>query len=72
MILRLSGKIAKKIHVKPAAVLPADSNPYADWSTHVFLAARTQYILVTNTASLYSLCTSSPFDISIQSFAGFG
>ncbi len=28
--------------------------PYADWSCHLFTADRTQYILVSNTKSLYS------------------
>jgi hypothetical protein len=31
-----------------------DASPYADWSAHLFTADRTQYIIVTNTASLYS------------------
>ncbi|MCK5685468.1 hypothetical protein KAJ27_15155 [bacterium] len=54
MIIRLSSKLAKKIHVKPPAVVPADKNLYADWSTHLFTCGRTQYIIITNTASLYS------------------
>ena len=31
-----------------------DENPFADWSAHLFVADRTQYILVCNTKSLYS------------------
>ncbi len=31
-----------------------DENPFADWSCHLFVADRTQYILLTNTKSLYS------------------
>lgn len=31
-----------------------DDNPYGDWSANVFHGGRRQYILVTNTASLYS------------------
>jgi len=54
MILRLSTKLARKLLVTPSKVLPADANPFADWSAHLFTADRTQYILVTNTASLYS------------------
>lgn len=54
MILRLSTKLARKLHVAPSKVLPQDENPFADWSAHLFYADRTQYILVTNTASLYS------------------
>jgi hypothetical protein len=54
MIVRLSQKLATKIHEKPTKSLPLDENPYADWSGHLFTADRAQYIIVTNTASLYS------------------
>ena len=54
MILRLSQKIAKKVKCSPQRTLPLDANPYADWSVHLFTADRTQYVLATNTASLYS------------------
>jgi hypothetical protein len=46
--------LARKLHVATSKVLPLDGNPFADWSAHLFYADRTQYILVTNTASLYS------------------
>jgi len=55
MIVRVSQKLAKKIKVSPAASLPAAKNPLADWSAHLFIAARTQYVIVTNTISLYSI-----------------
>lgn len=55
MIVRVSAKLGKKIHQSPDSVLPADPNPFADWSAHLFRAERTQYILLTNTASLYSM-----------------
>lgn len=54
MILRLSQKLAKKIKVSKLGDLPLDENPYADWSCHFFSADRTQYVIVCNTASLYS------------------
>ena len=54
MILRLSQKLAKKIKVGKLAELPLDENPFADWSCHLFTADRTQYIIVCNTASMYS------------------
>jgi Domain of unknown function (DUF6933) len=54
MILRLSQKLAKKVKASPTRVLPLDANPFADWSAHLFTADRTQYILFSNTASLYS------------------
>jgi len=54
MILRLSQKLATKIKAGTPKVLPQDENPYADWSCHLFTADRTQYIILSNTTSLYS------------------
>jgi len=54
MILRLSQKLNTKIKAGTLTAMPLDENPYADWSCHLFTADRTQYILVSNTASLYS------------------
>ncbi len=60
MILRLSAKLAGKVKVAPGDLeaLPLDMNPFADWSAHLFVAQRRQFILVTNTASLYSAVVS--------------
>ena len=33
---------------------PLDESPYADWSCHLFTANRSQYIILSNTTSLYS------------------
>ena len=55
MIVRLSGDLSKKIHVTSAQALPADPNPYADWSARLFRVGRTQYVLLSNTPSLYSV-----------------
>jgi hypothetical protein len=54
MIFRLSTKLSAKLKVALRDVLPADPDPFADWSGHVFTADRTQFLIVTNTASLYS------------------
>jgi len=54
MIFRLSQKLAKKIKVPVPRPAPADPNPFADWSGHLFAADRTQYLILTNTPSLYS------------------
>jgi Domain of unknown function (DUF6933) len=54
MILRLSQKLNAKIKAGPLKAMPLDKDPYADWSCHLFTADRTQYILVSNTQSLYS------------------
>jgi hypothetical protein len=55
MIMRLSAKLGKKIGVKPTESLPLDEDPLADWSANLFRAERVQYILITNTATLYSV-----------------
>ncbi len=54
MIFRLSQKLSDKIKAGTLATLPLDENPFADWSAGLFLVGRLQYILVTNTRSLYS------------------
>jgi hypothetical protein len=54
MILRLSQKLNTKIKARTLKAMPLDENPYADWSCHLFTAGRTQYIIVSNTKSLYS------------------
>lgn len=55
MILRLSSKLGTKTKISPKAVLPQDTNALADWSGHLFTADRTQYMILTNTESLYSV-----------------
>ena len=54
MIFRLSQKLNAKVKAGTLAALPLDENPFADWSAHLFVVDRTQYILVSNTKSLYS------------------
>jgi hypothetical protein len=54
VILRLSQNLNGKIKAGPLKTAPLDDNPYADWSARLFTADRTQYILLSNTWSLYS------------------
>ena len=54
MILRLSNKLARKIHVLPLEALPGIMPPLGDWAGNVFRAGRIQYILITNGTSLFS------------------
>lgn len=54
MIIRPSDKLAKKIREANLPSVPVDPNPFADWTARLFTADRTQYVLVSNTASLYS------------------
>ncbi|HMF11239.1 MAG TPA: hypothetical protein VKE94_03005, partial [Gemmataceae bacterium] len=54
MIFRLSQKLNTKIKAGALRALPLHENPLADWSAHLFVAGRTQYLLLSNTKSLYS------------------
>ena len=54
MILRLTQTLNTKIKAGTLKAMPLDENPYADWSCRLFTADRTQYIITTNTKSLYS------------------
>lgn len=55
MIYRITLKLAKKINIGSLQALSADENFYGDWTARLFTSARTQYMLVTNTRSLYSV-----------------
>ena len=55
MILRLTDKLAKRIGIRPIESLPLCANPFTDWSSHLFEAGRAEYILSTNTVTLYSV-----------------
>lgn len=55
MIFRLTHKLSAKIKAGTLATLPSDENPLADWSAALFVAGRTQCILLSNTKSLYSM-----------------
>lgn len=54
MLFRPSQKLAKKLRIATLKPEPADPNPFADWSAHVFTVVRTQYLILTNTSTLYS------------------
>lgn len=54
-IFRISAKLGKKIHLGHDQAVSPSPNPLLDWSADLFAANRTQYILITNTASLYSM-----------------
>ncbi len=54
MIFRLSQRLNAKIKAGTLPALPLHESPLADWSAHLFLAGGTQYILLSNTPSLYS------------------
>lgn len=54
MIFRFSDKLMTKVKAGALGALPLDENPLADWSAGLFLVGRTQYILLSNTKTLYS------------------
>jgi len=55
MIFRLTQKLGKKIGEALTHRLPLDANPFADWTGNLFTVERVQYIILTNTPSLYSI-----------------
>jgi len=55
MIFRLTVKLSKKIGIALSQTIPPDKNPYADWSANLFTARRIQYMILTNTTSLYTM-----------------
>lgn len=55
MIFRITQKLAKKIKVVPVAALPPHDNPLLDWTANLFMVSRWQCIILTNSASLYSV-----------------
>ena len=54
MILRFSRKLGSRLKAGTLRPLPLDEAPVADWTSHLFFFDRTPYILVSNTAALYS------------------
>ena len=54
MIFRLSQQLCTKIKAGKLSDTPLDENPFADCSAHLFVADQTQYIILSNTKSLYS------------------
>lgn len=57
MIIRLSQKLCTKVKAGKLAELPLAEVPVLDWSTQSFAVGRTQFILISNTRSLYSCVT---------------
>ena len=55
MVFRLTTKLAEKIGARELESLPRAPNPFADWTAHLFAESRRQYILITNTHTLYSV-----------------
>lgn len=54
MIVRLGSTLARKIKETGLPPVGPCPNPFADWTARLFTAHHTQYILASNTATLYS------------------
>lgn len=57
MIFRLTLKLQKKIGLTSLQAIQVDKNrnPLLDWNMNLFTSNRVQYVILTNTASLYSM-----------------
>ena len=68
MIIRLSRKLATKIKADKLPEMRLRANKISDWSAHVFIANRKQYILLCNTSSFYSCLTLGKGVTTVESF----
>lgn len=55
MIIRITQKLAKKIKESKLDYIETSQNPFLDWSTNLFTSGKTQYIIFTNSESLFSV-----------------
>jgi hypothetical protein len=57
MIIRGTQKLFKKLKINWVEIptLDKSKNPFTDWSANIFRAERTQYVIVSNTFSLFSV-----------------
>ena len=55
LIFRVTKKLAKKIKIIPAVAQPPHNDPFLDWTANLFMVSRWQCIILTNSASLYSV-----------------
>ncbi len=55
MIIRPSEKLARKLGEVPQRVVTPAANPFADWTARLFTVSRAQYIMLTNSRSLYTV-----------------
>lgn len=57
MVFRLTLKLQKKIGLTslPAIQVEKNRNPLLDWNMNLFTSNRVQYLILTNTTSLYSM-----------------
>jgi len=54
MILRFTQKLGSRMKIGKLEPMPMDESPVTDWTGHVFYFDRVPYIIVSNTATLYS------------------
>lgn len=54
MIVRLSAALATRISIRLQVALPQHANPLSDWSAHLFEVDRSPFVILANTASLFS------------------
>ena len=58
MVFRLTQALNARVKAGPLEVLPLHENPLLDWSAHLFPVGRSNFILLSNTASLLSVLVS--------------
>lgn len=69
MLFRVTRKLAKKLKLEPIAALPPADNPLLDWTANLFMVGRQQYIIVTNSTTLYTVLIPGRGNASGEAFA---
>ena len=55
MIVRFTEKLSKKLKIGPMTKVERDPGPFLEWYANLFTVNRTQFILVTEAKSLFSV-----------------
>lgn len=55
LVFRPTKMLAARLKLKDLERSVSASSPYLDWSAHTFIGARYRYLIVTNSASLFSI-----------------
>jgi hypothetical protein len=72
LIFRVTRKLASKIKTAPVEALPAHDDPLLDWTANLFRLSRWQCLILTNSASLYSVIFPGRGITNEQAFVGRG
>ena len=68
MIVRLTEKVSTKVKAGRLLSLPLEELAIMDWSVQSFVVGRSQYLLLSNSKTLYSCLTVAVFTLGTSGF----